>query len=111
MTNRAISVEHDGYTIDVHHTCGFDNCLVQGLIKLGVPSADAWRLVLRATRKLVVPVDENGDAVITLVDPGECEYDKWCAWCGDFLEHGLNCDCPDTSEERAPLSVGELQKR
>ena len=107
MTDRAIAVEHDGQTVDVHHTCGFENCLVQGLMKMGLPLRDAWKLVLDEVQEYRI---DDLDVVITLVDPSKSNVDTWCAWCGDFLSHGLECDCPDKHKEREPQAIGDLQR-
>jgi hypothetical protein len=109
MGDLAIVVEHDGQTADVHRTCGHSNCLVGALMKIGVPELDAYKLTGDELTRYVFP-DGDGDVVIELTDPGKCDGDTWCVWCGDFLTHGLSCECPDKDTERAPLVTGELNK-
>jgi hypothetical protein len=35
----------------------------------------------------------------------ETSADTWCGACGDFMWHGADCECPDTSVERDPLDA------
>jgi len=113
MADLAIVVQHDGQTVDVHRTCGYPNCLVGALIKLGVPERIACGMDLNRpgedeVLEYVFPDEGDGRVVIELVDPGSSDEDTYCVWCGDFLSHGLECGCADTDTDLAPLATGEL---
>lgn len=37
------------------------------------------------------------------------DTDMWCESCGDFMQHGLNCECEDTETDREPLTEAQLK--
>lgn len=37
----------------------------------------------------------------------ETDYDVWCAQCGDFMWHGMHCECDDTETPREPVKQPE----
>lgn len=109
MADRAVFVEHDGYTVDAHRTCGAETCVKEVMIKLGVPVLAAVELE-SGSRKSYTFKDGGGfgDVVITTGDPGDPSGDAYCVWCGDFLEHGTDCTHADKGTELPPMSFGVL---
>lgn len=101
MGIHSIDVWRDGQTEEHIHVCS-DICQRDALVILGgagdFGAGDQAR--------------PDGTKLIYGAIPGGCEtdYDVWCAACGAFLWHGLNCECPDTDADRGPVKVfpGEL---
>lgn len=42
-------------------------------------------------------------------DGSKTDYDMWCACCGDFMWHGMNCECENTETDREPLTASQLK--
>jgi len=40
----------------------------------------------------------------------ETDYDVWDTVCGEFMWHGLECECEDPTTERDPLREDQLDK-
>lgn len=93
-----------------YHLCS-SGCQYQGLTEMANSQTETqWRGVIpeygAGTQRAA-----NGQSVEYGAWPGGCEtdYDEWCAYCGDFLWHGLNCECEDAETDRKPLDgFGEL---
>ncbi len=54
--------------------------------------------------------DVGGGVRISVLPAGETDYDVWCAACGEFLHHGLSCDC-SSSADREPASGPSISLR
>lgn len=92
MTYAIETLEDNGDLVDIHYFCG-QFC-----------SDDAERRVLAAEQ-----VYNNGRARFAFTEHicPETDYDVWCAECGDFLWHGIECECDDTSVDREPVEIRE----
>lgn len=85
----ALVYSRDGQTEDVEYFCGY-SCQINRLTETTLSF-------------------EEG-AVETLNVPTETDHDEWCRACGDFLWHGLECDCEDTENDREPLTEEQLNR-
>jgi hypothetical protein len=99
MATYMITVSHDGQTDDVLYLDS-PGCQAVALAVMGAPgftTAGTWE-------------DPRGTLYEFGAWPGGCEtdYDVWCAACGDFMWHGLECECPDRSVPREPVDVTGL---
>lgn len=97
MSAEQILITHQGYTAEAYSTCGDHGCTVAVLEAIGVPPTDA------ADPENVSDLDIGDDTQITCALLRETDGDEWCAACGDFIRHGLNCGCRDTEQPRAGL--------
>lgn len=39
----------------------------------------------------------------------ETDTDMWCHGCGDFMQHGLECECEDKETDREPLTAAQMK--
>jgi len=111
-----ITVESDGETHTLYETCGHSDCNEKVLKALGVgrerfTDTDAFT---------VVDPEEGTEYTIKVESADEQDACTWCFGCGDFLEHGLSCDCKergyDPEQDREPLEpmvdvTGRLELR
>lgn len=100
MSVHVIDVIRDGQTEDHLHLCS-GMCQANALVILG------------ATRDSGAGIQTvDGSELSYGAHPGGCEtdYDVWCAACGGFLWHGLECECAnkDTDREAIDVKPGEL---
>ena len=82
-----IAVNRRGYTEDLYSTCGHDRCVIAVLEAVGVKT-DGSHL------EEIISEPAGDDTTVSVLLSGETDYDVWCAACGEFLHHGLECDCP-----------------
>lgn len=91
MSGEEILIWNNGYTDTAYTTCGEFSCTEEVLLRLGVPQevietegTDLSDFELDATTKVTVKSLPEGDS------------DAWCAakGCGEFIRHGMNCECP-----------------
>jgi|SRR5688572_6297936 hypothetical protein len=93
-----VLINNDGQTEDGYAACG-EECAVLVMTWLGVAFDDA---------------DPDGGTVdlgdgvsLDCVPLGEKDADSHCAGCGDFIKHGLSCDCPVIyGEKKDPEPLG-----
>lgn len=91
-----VLIRNSGYTDTAYATCGHSNCTRAVLAAVGVNMRN-----LAPEDVNEVPVGD--DTYVTCGFLGESDSDEWCAACGDFLRHGMNCECPDPDRDREPL--------
>lgn len=104
MSAEQILITHGGYTDVSHPTCGNVHCTEAVLIAIGVPDS-----VLAGQGIDLSDLDIGNDTQVTVAPLGEQDSDVWCSTCGDFVQHGLNCDCPEEDgEKRDPASLDNL---
>lgn len=109
-----IEIYSDGSTHTIYETCGHSNCIEKVLKALGVGDE-------RFTDVREFDIDADGVTVrVSLRDANEQDSCTWCFGCGDFLEHGLSCDCEerghDPEQDREPVEpmvdvTGRLELR
>ena len=109
-----IEIYSDGSTHTIYETCGHSNCNETVLEALGVGKD-------RFTDAREFRVDSSGTEVrISVRSADEQDSCTWCYGCGDFLEHGLSCDCEerghDPEQDREPMEnmvdvTGRLELR
>ena len=96
-----VEIYSNGSTHTLYEFCGFDECR-ERILNLG----------FEIPVSLVFETDEfflNGTEVKVTVRHSLNESDScvWCYGCGDFLRHGLSCDCKDRGhdpeEDREPM--------
>lgn len=97
-----IEITTNGNTDTRYETCGYDNCTHIVLGALGVGDE---RFTDRDTFDLID--DENTITVTVRSYMDEQDSCTWCYGCGDFLVHGLSCDCKerghDPDVDREPM--------
>lgn len=92
-----VQVIHDGQIEDAYETCSSD-CAVLVMTWLGAPFEDC---------DTSGTVDLGEGVTLDCAQVGETEGDMHCAGCGDFIQHGLSCECPVIyGEKRDPESLG-----
>lgn len=99
----------NGDIVDREYLCSAD---CQYLTMIGLANSDtAWRGLIPEYHAGTQRAG-NGDSIEYGAWPcgEETDYDVWCANCGDFLWHGLNCDCDDRSVERDPVEPERLRQ-
>lgn len=103
-----IAITNHGYTDTLHETCGETHCVTSVLYAVGVS-----RSTLGALEHLLDieghPLDKG--VTVSVERAGECDYDTWCAACGDFISHGLECECPDTDTLRDDMGQPSIDFR
>lgn len=103
MPAESIAINHRGYTDELHESCGSQRCSTAILEAVGV--------TLNGRHPSEVTDEPAGDGVqVSVLLAGETDYDVWCAACGEFLHHGLSCDC-SSSADREPASGPSLSLR
>lgn len=114
MSEMEILVNNRGYTEDAHAVCG-EQCGRAVLYALGVSrsslgTADSVRDYQGHPMEA-----EGGRTTVSLdvVSLGERDSDVFCAGCGDFLGHGLECGCAGKhdGEPRESLNMPGLDFR
>lgn len=103
MSYGQIEINSQGYTHTLYETCGFDNCNEKILKALGVGDeryGDADEFTVTGEDDVEITITVRG----SLDEQDSC---TWCYGCGDFLEHGLSCECAahghDPEEDREPM--------
>lgn len=97
-----IEITSNDYTDTLYETCGHDNCNQRLLEALGVGDE-------RFTDATTFDLSDETDTVTVVLQNHMDEKDAcaWCYGCGDFLAHGMSCDCKsrghDPEEDREPL--------
>lgn len=99
MSANEVLIRHGGYTDTAYSTCGYKHCNDAVLLAVGVSAAD---LELYGDDLNDHPVGD--DTYVTVVSLGETDSDEFCAGCGDFLRHGLECECENPEEDRENLN-------
>lgn len=100
-----IEITTQGYTHTVYETCGSSNCHEKVLKALGIgderfTDADTFR---------VTGEDGVRSRIVLRHHLDEQDSCTWCYGCGDFLVHGLSCECKKNGhieedyEDREPL--------
>lgn len=79
-----VLINNDGQTEERYETCG-DECTVLVMTWLGAPFEDA---------DPTGSVNLGDGVTLNCAGLGEGEGDAFCAGCGDFLRHGMSCECP-----------------
>lgn len=103
MSAESITISRGGQTEDLHESCGSPRCSVAILEALGVN--------VSGRRPADIDSEDVGGATrISVLPAGETDYDVWCAACGEFLHHGLSCECPN-SADREPASGPSISLR
>lgn len=101
--NGQIEIYSQGSTHTLYEFCGYDECR-ERILKLGLgiqsnPFAQD-EFVVTGTDRVTTIITVNG----TLDESDSC---VWCFGCGDFLRHGLECECGDNGHnpeaDREPL--------
>lgn len=93
-----ILITHGGYTDTAYSSCGNAFCTLAILRAVGVPEriVESQGIDLNDT-----PIGEETRATVGRL--GERDTDEWCAACGDFIRHGLECGCEDRDSDRVPM--------
>lgn len=92
-----VLIDNDGQTEERYTTCG-DECTVLVMTWLGAPFEDA---------DPGGGVDLGDGVTLDCAGLGEGEGDAFCAGCGDFLRHGLSCEClPEDGIKKDPEPLG-----
>jgi hypothetical protein len=98
-----VEINSQGSTHTLYEFCGYDECR-RRILELGleIPAADVFD-----RDEFVVDVDGT---VVTITVNGtldESDSCVWCFGCGDFLRHGLECECGDNGHnpetDREPM--------
>ncbi|MEB3023380.1 MULTISPECIES: hypothetical protein [Mycolicibacter] len=101
MPAESVAINHRGYTDELYETCGHPRCTGAVLAAVGVNLAGREPGDISNE-----PVGEEVHVSVLLA--GETDYDVWCAACGDFIRHGLECGCnvgdDGLQPDRAPQS-------
>lgn len=107
-----VAINHDGYTETLYETCGSTMCVNTVLYAVGMS---------RGTLDgLKHPLDVEGHPLdvnvwVNVLPTSEQDACTWCAGCGDFISHGLSCDCAerghDPEQDREPMGVGHIDLR
>lgn len=86
----SVAINSRGYTDELYETCGDQTCVAAVLAAVGVNVAGR-------DPGSIDREDPIGDGVstVSVLPSGETDYDVWCAACGEFLHHGLECSHPD----------------
>lgn len=99
-----VMINHGGYTDTLYDTCDSTGCVHAVLYAVGVSRG--------TLENLNHPLDIDGHPLdvnvsVSVERSGEQDSCTWCAACGDFLSHGLSCDCAerghDPERDREPL--------
>ncbi|MCV7247642.1 hypothetical protein H7J07_05310 [Mycobacterium koreense] len=98
-----MAINSRGYTDELYESCGSPRCTTAILeaVGVGMDGLDASE---------IHTVSAGNGVTVAVVSAGETDYDVWCAACGEFLHHGLECDCaadedgtlPDRDPHQAP---------
>lgn len=111
MTDHVIDINEPNGDLQEHwHLCS-SACQYQGLAAIARSATQTQWRGLVPEYGAGEQAAANGQTVQYGAWPGGCEtdYDEWCAYCGAFLWHGLECECEDRDHDRAPLAgFGEL---
>lgn len=111
MTTCVIDVnEVNGDVREHYHLCSA-TCQYQALVTIANSATETQWHGLVPEYGAGEQTAGNGQTIEYGAWPGGCETDsdEWCAFCGAFLWHGLECECPDREAERLPLpDYGEL---
>lgn len=97
MTYVMETLAENGDLVDVHYECG-PTCQQRAACLVGAKWARGERVDYA-----------NGQPrfdFTTVICP-ETDYDVWCHVCGDFMWHGMNCECEDPTADREPVEVKE----
>lgn len=98
-----IEVYSNGSTHTLYEFCGFDACREVILVRGFEIEADPFG------RDEFTLTDGDGETVVITVRNSLDDSDScvWCFGCGDFLRHGLSCDCAergyDPEKDREPM--------
>lgn len=99
-----VEITTNDYTDTVYESCGYNNCNNKILAALGVGEE-------RFTDQDTFDLSIGDDSVTVVLRHHLDEQDSctWCFGCGDFLVHGLSCDCAerghDPDEDREPMEA------
>jgi len=99
-----IEITTNDYTDTIKESCGHITCNQNILEALGIGDE-------RYSDETTFDVSTDDDTVIVTLVHHLDEQDscRWCYGCGDFLVHGLSCECKengyDPEEDREPLEV------
>lgn len=98
-----VEIYSQGSTHTLYEFCGYDECRIRILhLGLGIPNEGIFgqdEFVVESDGE-VATITVNG----TLNESDSC---VWCFGCGDFLRHGLECECGDNGHnpeaDREPM--------
>jgi hypothetical protein len=99
-----VEITTNDYTDTVKESCGHGTCNEKILEALGIGDE-------RYSDKTEFDVSTDEDTVTVVLRHHLDEQDSctWCVGCGDFLVHGLSCDCAergyDPEKDREPMEV------
>lgn len=106
MDYAQIEITTNDYTDTIYESCGHDQCNAKILAALGVGKE---RFTDRDEFDLSIEDDEI--TVVLRHHMDEQDSCTWCFGCGDFLAHGLSCECKEQGrikedhEDREPLEA------
>lgn len=85
-----IEIYSRGSTHTLYECCGFDDCRRKILHNgLGIPESEVFQ------RDQFFTQAEREPIRITVTEPNEPSSCIWCFGCGDFIQHGSDCECGD----------------
>lgn len=108
MSAESVAIDSRGYTDELYETCGSQRCTEAVLTAVGVD--------LAGRTPGDISREDVGDGVrVSVLVAGETDYGVWCVACGEFLHHGLECDCATDGDglqpDRAPQNSPHINLR
>lgn len=97
-----VEIKNNDYMDTLYESCGHDQCNQKILKALGIGDE-------RYSEQTEFDISTDDDQVIVTLTHHLDEQDSctWCFGCGDFLVHGLECDCKergyDPEKDREPM--------
>lgn len=99
MPYEEILITHDDYTDTAYPTCGEVRCSMAVLAAVGLSEQMMAEHGVDSPEEVFeLSIGENTQ--VTCARLGETGSDEWCAACGEFLGHGVDCECPDKDTDR-----------
>lgn len=107
-----VAINNDGYTDTLYETCGDTGCVETVLYTVGV-SGGTLRYLEHVLDIEGHPLDKG--VSVDVLRSGEQDACTWCACCGEFITHGLSCDCEERghspNEPREALGTAHIDLR
>lgn len=104
MAAYSLEIWRSGYTEDVYYY-DFSGCLSEAVRTItGLPDSDP-----RLDSGEYTTEDGKLRYTWRQLSSFETDCDVWCKGCGDFMQHGLECECEDPTTDREPLTEAQLK--
>ena len=103
MAQYSLEIWRKGYTEDLFYY-DFSGCLSEAIRKFtGLPDSDPRLDTGTYT------TDDGIRYTWCQLTSFESDSDVWCKGCGDFMQHGLECECADPTTDREPLTEAQMK--